>query len=110
MIPALARRNGDHAMTKDTSKEVAVAAEALLFDHGLDGIEDRVRARVRCFIETMSEAEPSERRCQCNGGASRRVGRHARSQATLYAARARHSAGAAERLCLKTCPVTRWRS
>src|SRR5271165_1056702 len=32
MIPALARWNGDHAMTKDTTKEAAVAAEGLLFD------------------------------------------------------------------------------
>ena len=29
MIPALARWNGDHAMTKDTTKEAAVAAEGL---------------------------------------------------------------------------------
>src|SRR6202158_4729367 len=60
MIPALARWNGDHAMTKDTTKEVAVAAEALLFDDWFDGIEDGVRARVRGFIETMLEAELSE--------------------------------------------------
>jgi hypothetical protein len=31
MIPALARRNEDHAMTKDTTKEAAVTADALLF-------------------------------------------------------------------------------
>ena len=30
----------------------------------------------------------------------RRVARHARSQATIYAARARHSVNAIERLCL----------
>src|SRR6202011_4172506 len=60
MIPALARWNGDHAMTKDTTKEAAVAAEALLFDDWFDGIEDGVRARVRGFIETMLEAELSE--------------------------------------------------
>src|SRR5271169_3703184 len=33
MIPALARRNGDHTMTKDTTKEAAVAAEFLSFDN-----------------------------------------------------------------------------
>ena len=60
MIPALARWNGDHAMTKDTTKEAAVAAEALLFEDWFDGIEDGVRARVRGFIETMLEAELSE--------------------------------------------------
>src|SRR5208283_656051 len=60
MIPALARWNGDHAMTKDTTKAAAVAAEALLFDDWFDGIEDGVRARVRGFIETMLEAELSE--------------------------------------------------
>src|SRR6202044_1747206 len=45
MIPALARWNGDHAMTKDTTKEAAVAAEALLLDDWFDAIEDGVRAR-----------------------------------------------------------------
>ena len=47
MIPALARWNGDHAMTKDTTKEAAAAAEALLFDDWFDAVEDGVRARVR---------------------------------------------------------------
>ena len=47
-------------MTKDTTKEAAVAAEGLLFDDWFDGIEDGVRARVRGFIETMLEAELSE--------------------------------------------------
>jgi len=60
MIPALARWNGDHAMTKDTMKEAAVAAEALLFDDWFDAIEDGVRARVRGFIEGMLEEELSE--------------------------------------------------
>src|SRR5208337_601559 len=60
MIPALARWNGDHAMTKDTTKEAVVAAEGLLFDDWFDAIEDGVRARVRGFIETMLEAELSE--------------------------------------------------
>src|SRR6202051_3522623 len=60
MIPALARWNGDHAMTKDTTKEAAVAAEALLLDDWFDAIEDGVRARARGFIETMLEAELSE--------------------------------------------------
>ena len=55
MIPALTRWNGDHAITKDTTKE---AAEALFFDDWYDAIEEGVRARVRCFIETMLEAEP----------------------------------------------------
>src|SRR5271167_3572410 len=60
MIPALARWNGDHAMTSDTTKEAAVAAEGLLFDDWFDAIEDGVRARVRGFIETMLEEELSE--------------------------------------------------
>ena len=47
-------------MTKDTTKEAAVAAEGLLFDDWFDGIEDGIRARVRGFIETMLEAELSE--------------------------------------------------
>ena len=60
MIPAPARWNGDHAMTKDTTKEAAVAAGGLLFDNWFDGIEDGIRARVRGFIETMLETELSE--------------------------------------------------
>src|SRR5580658_3786445 len=60
MIPALARWNGDHAMTKDTTKEAAVAAEALLLDDWFDAIEDGVRARARGFIETTLEEELSE--------------------------------------------------
>ncbi len=60
MIAALARWNGDHAMTKNTTTEAAMAAEGLLFDDWFDAIEDGVRARVRGFIETMLEAELSE--------------------------------------------------
>ena len=47
-------------MTKDTTKEAAVAAGGLLFDDWFDGIEDGVRARVRGFIETMLEEELCE--------------------------------------------------
>ena len=47
-------------MIKDTTKEAAGAAEALLFDDWFDAIEDGVRSRVRGFIETMLEAEVSE--------------------------------------------------
>ena len=47
-------------MTKGTTKEVAVAAEALLLDDWFDAIEDVVRARARGFIETMLEEELSE--------------------------------------------------
>jgi hypothetical protein len=50
-------------LTKDTTKEAAVAAEGLLFDDWFDAIEDGVRARVRGFIETMLEAELSEGHC-----------------------------------------------
>ena len=46
-------------MTRDTTKEAAVAAEVLLFDDWFDVIEDGVRARVRGFIETMLEEELS---------------------------------------------------
>jgi hypothetical protein len=49
MIPALARWNGDHAMRKATTKEEAVAAEALLLDDWFDAIEDGVRARARLY-------------------------------------------------------------
>ena len=44
-------------MTKNTTKEAAVAAENLLFDDWVDAIEDGVRSRVRGFIETMLEEE-----------------------------------------------------
>ena len=47
-------------MTRDTTKEAAVAAEVLLFDDWFDAIEDGVRARVRGFIETMLEEELSD--------------------------------------------------
>ena len=47
-------------MIKDTTREAAGAAEALLFDDWFDAIEDGVRSRVRGFIETMLEAELSE--------------------------------------------------
>jgi putative transposase len=47
-------------MTKDTTKEAAVAAEVLLFDNWFDAIEDGVRARVRGFIEGMLEEELSD--------------------------------------------------
>jgi transposase-like protein len=60
MIPALERWTGDHAMTKDTTKAAAVAADIMLFDNWFDPIEDGVRARVRGFIETMLEEELDE--------------------------------------------------
>ncbi len=47
-------------MIKNTTKEAAGAAAALLFDDWFDAIEDGVRCRVRGFIETMLEAELSE--------------------------------------------------
>ena len=46
-------------MTKDITKDAAVAADCLLFDDWFDAIEDGVRARVRGFIETMLEEELS---------------------------------------------------
>ena len=64
-------------MTRDTMKEAAVAAEALLLDDWFDAIEDGVRARVRGFIETMLEAELSEalsRRRQVRRGRGDAVG------------------------------------
>ena len=58
-------------MTKDTTKEAAVAAEALLLDDWFDAIEDGVRARARGFIETMLEEELSRRcRVRATAGAS----------------------------------------
>jgi putative transposase len=72
-----------------------VAAEALLFDDGFDGIEDRVRARVRGFIETMLEAELCEavsrprygrRKPGADEAAATVVGvRHGRRERTLTA-------------------------
>jgi len=47
-------------MTKDTTREAAVAAEGLLFDNWFDAIEDGIRARVRGFIEGMLEEELSD--------------------------------------------------
>jgi putative transposase len=46
-------------MTKDTTKEAAVAAEGLLFEDWFDAIEDGVRSRVRGFIEAVLEEELS---------------------------------------------------
>jgi transposase-like protein len=60
MIPALERWTGDRAMTKDTTKPAAVAADIMLFDNWFDPIEDGVRVRVRGFIETMLEEELDE--------------------------------------------------
>jgi transposase-like protein len=53
----LERWKGDHAVTKNTMKTAAVAADILLFDDWADAIEDAVRARVRGFIEAMLEEE-----------------------------------------------------
>ena len=50
MIPALARRAGDHAMEKDITKAADRAAEGSVFDNWIDAIEDGVRSRVRDFI------------------------------------------------------------
>ena len=66
MIPALARWNGDHAMTKDTTKEAAVAAEALLFEDWFDGIEDGVpellssRAKPRISNGPLTNTETTD--------------------------------------------------
>jgi len=47
-------------MTKDTTKQTAVADDGGLFDNWFDAIEDGVRDRVRGFIETMLEEELDE--------------------------------------------------
>src|SRR3974377_360793 len=60
MIPALERWTGDYAMTKDTTKTAAIAADIMLFDNWFDPIEEGVRTRVRGFIETMLEEELDE--------------------------------------------------
>ena len=57
LIPALERRKGDHAMTKNTTKTAAIAAGTMLFDDWFDPIEDTVRERVRGVIETIMEEE-----------------------------------------------------
>ncbi len=46
-------------MTKDNTKEAAIAAEGLLFDDWFDAIEDGVRSRVRGLIEAVLEEELS---------------------------------------------------
>jgi hypothetical protein len=51
------------------------------------------------FWSKKAESDAMWRRRQSNG-IRQRVRRHALSQATLYAARPRHSANAIERLCL----------
>ena len=53
-------------MTKDTTKDAAVAADHLLFDDWFDAIEDGVRARVRGFIEAMLEEELVRRIVACS--------------------------------------------
>jgi putative transposase len=60
MIPALARRIGEHAMKEDSTRETSRAGESLLFDDWIDAIEDGVRLRVRDFIEAMLEEELSQ--------------------------------------------------
>ncbi|BBU64121.1 hypothetical protein MSC49_40560 (plasmid) [Methylosinus sp. C49] len=55
---------GDHAITKDTTKTAAVAADIMLFDNWFDPIEDGVRERVRGFIETMLEEELESALCR----------------------------------------------
>jgi hypothetical protein len=50
-------------------------------------------------IVALGAADGPERRCQSNGGSATRSAT-AISRAAIYAARARHSANAAERLCL----------
>jgi putative transposase len=57
LIPALERRKGDHATTKNTTKTAAVAAGTMLFDDWFDPIEDAVRETVRGVIETIMEEE-----------------------------------------------------
>ena len=74
MIPELALWNEGPAMTNGTTKEAAVAAEALLFDDWFDAIEDGVRARVRGFIETMLESGAFPRRCRVRARGRRRPG------------------------------------
>src|ERR1700736_2857757 len=54
LFPALERRKGDHARTKNTTKTAAGAA--MLFDDGCDPIEDAVR-RARGVIATIMEEE-----------------------------------------------------
>ena len=88
-------------MIKDTTKEAAGAAEALLFDDWFDAIEDGVRSRVRGFIETMLEAELSEalsrprygrRRPEEDEAASTVVGvRHGHRERTLLRGPGRHA-------------------
>jgi hypothetical protein len=47
-------------MTKDTTKEAALAVETLLLDDWFDAIDDGIRARARGFIETMLDEGLSE--------------------------------------------------
>lgn len=78
-------------MTKDTTNGTSAAAEKFLFDDWTDAIEDRVRAGVRGFIETMLEEElegaltrPRYGRRQASGGAPQPIGhRHGHRERTL---------------------------
>jgi putative transposase len=89
MIPALAPRNGDHAMTSDPTKEAAGAAGGLLFDDRFDAIEDGVRARVRGYIETMLQEELSEALSRPSYS-RRRPGRPGEDEATPSVVGVRH--------------------
>jgi hypothetical protein len=55
-------------MAKGTTKEAAVAAEALLLDDWFDAIEDGVRARARGFIDAQFHS-PSCRCVACHDAA-----------------------------------------
>ena len=94
----------------------AVVQEAYVHGVSTRSVDDLVRAlgmdRIsRSQVSRLCEEidEKVKRRCQSNGG-SATCSATAISRAAIYAARARHSANAAERLCLLTCLVTRWRS
>ena len=53
--------------------------------------------RQHCRVQIIEGPDGGRRQ---SNGIHRRTGRHARSEATPYAASARHSANAIERLCL----------
>jgi transposase-like protein len=72
--------------------------EDLLAERGIAVSYETVRRWVNHFGPTIA-AHLRKRLCQSNRGRLR-AARHARPQTAIYATSARHSANAAERLCL----------
>ena len=90
------------AKARQLLERVGLARKLDAYPTSLSGGEQQRVAIARALAmdpEVILFDEPTSGRCQSNGGSSTRRA-HALFQMTIYAARARHSANAAERLCL----------